>query len=111
MDVKVLMQYVTYGLALIGVLAFLVAIIVQVIKEMPGLNKAPTNIVALATALILCPMALIILCTYYKVTIVWYYIVASVVGAFIVYLVATGGWERVKDIWDRTKYNKASGDE
>lgn len=111
MDVKVLMQYVTYGLALIGVLAFLVSIIVQVIKEMPGLNKIPTNIVALATALILCPMALIILCTYYKVTIVWYYIVASVVGAFIVYLVATGGWERVKDIWDRTKYNKASGDE
>lgn len=111
MDVKVLMQYVTYGLALIGVLAFLVSIIVQVIKEMPGLNKVPTNIVALATALILCPMALIILCTYYKVTIVWYYIVASVVGAFIVYLVATGGWERVKDIWDRTKYNKASGDE
>lgn len=111
MDVKVLMQYVTYGLALIGVLAFLVSIIVQVIKEMPGLNSIPTNIVALATALILCPMALIILCTYYKVTIVWYYIVASVVGAFIVYLVATGGWERVKDIWDRTKYNKASGDE
>jgi len=111
MDVNVLMQYVTYGLALIGVLAFLVSIIVQVIKEMPGLNKIPTNIVALATALILCPMALIILCTYYKVTIVWYYIVASVVGAFIVYLVATGGWERVKDIWDRTKYNKASGDE
>lgn len=43
-------------------------------------------------------------------TIVWYYIVASVVGAFIVYLVATGGWERVKEIWDRTKY-KDSGDE
>ena len=104
MDVKVLMQYVTYGLALIGVLAFLVSIIVQVIKEMPGLNSIPTNIVALATALIL-------LCTYYKVMIAWYYIVASVVGAFIVYLVATGGWERVKDIWDRTKYNKASGDE
>ena len=95
MDVKVLMQYVTYGLALIGVLAFLVSIIVQVIKEMPGLNSIPTNIVALATALILCPMALIILCTYYKVMIAWYYIVASVVGAFIVYLVATGGWERV----------------
>ena len=37
MDINVMMQYVTYGLALIGVLAFLVSIIVQVIKEMPGL--------------------------------------------------------------------------
>lgn len=32
MDINVMMQYVTYGLALIGVLAFLVSIIVQVIK-------------------------------------------------------------------------------
>ena len=111
MDVNVMMQYVTYGLALIGVLAFLVSIIVQVIKELPGLNQIPTSIVALVTSLILCPMALVILYTYYKMVITWYYIIASVVDAFIVYLVATGGWEKVKDIWDRTKYNKASGDE
>ena len=39
MDINVMMQYVTYGLALIGVLAFLVSIIVQVIKEMPGLIR------------------------------------------------------------------------
>ena len=102
MDINVMMQYVTYGLALIGVLAFLVSIIVQVIKEMPGINKIPTSIVALATSLILCPVALIILCTYY--------IVASIVGAFIVYLVATGGWERVKEIWDRTKYKDSEGE-
>lgn len=38
MDVKVMMQYVTYGLALIGGLAFMVSIIVQVIKELPGLK-------------------------------------------------------------------------
>ena len=58
MNVNVMMQYVTYGLALIGVLAFLVSIIVQVIKELPGLNKIPTSIVALVTSLILCPVAL-----------------------------------------------------
>ena len=45
MNVNVMMQYVTYGLALIGVLAFLVSIIVQVIKELPGLNKIPTRII------------------------------------------------------------------
>ena len=32
MNVNVMMQYVTYGLALIGVLAFLVSIIVQVMN-------------------------------------------------------------------------------
>ena len=110
MDVKVMMQYVTYGLALIGGLAFIVSIIVQVIKELPGLKNIPTSIVALATSLVLCPVALSVLCTYYKTVITWYYVFASFLVAFVVYLVATGGWEKVKEIWDRTKY-KDSGDE
>lgn len=51
-----------------------------------------------------------ILCTYYKAAITWYYIVASVIAAFIVYLVATGGWEKVKEIWERTKYKNSEGE-
>lgn len=110
MNVNVMMQYVTYGLALIGVLAFLVSIIVQVIKELPGLNKIPTSIVALVTSLILCTVALAVLCTYYKTAVTWYYIFASIIAAFVVYLVATGGWEKVKGIWDRTKYKDSEGE-
>lgn len=110
MDVKVMMQYVTYGLALIGGLAFMVSIVVQVIKELPGLKNIPTSIVALAASLVLCPVALAVLCTYYKTVITWYYVFTSFLAAFVVYLVATGGWEKVKEIWDRTKY-KDSGDE
>ena len=111
MDMNVMMQYVTCGLAALGVLAFMVSIVVQVIKELPKLNKIPTSIVALVTSLILCPAAVVVMCTYYKIVIAWYYAFASFLAAFIVYLVATGGWEKVKDIWDRTKYNKVSGDE
>lgn len=64
MNVNVMMQYVTYGLALIGVLAFLVSIIVQVIKELRDLIRSRPSIVALVTSLILCPVALAVLCTY-----------------------------------------------
>lgn len=110
MDMNVMMQYVTYGLAVLGVLAFMVSIVVQVIKELPKLNKIPTSIVALVTSLILCPVAVVVMCTYYKMVITWYYIIASVVAAFIVYLVATGGWEKVKSIWDRTKYKDSEGE-
>ena len=109
MDMNVMMQYVTYGLAALGVLAFMVSIVVQVIKELPKLKKIPTSIVALVTSLILCPVAVVVMCIYYKIVITWYYVFASFLAAFIVYLVATGGWEKVKDIWDRTKY--ASRDE
>lgn len=111
MDVNVMMQYVTYGLALIGGLAFLVSIIVQVIKELPGLKNIPTSIVALAASLILCPAALTALCTYFKIVITWYYVFASFLAAFVVYLVSTGGWEKIKEIWERTKYDKSDSAE
>jgi hypothetical protein len=105
MNMEILMQYVTYALMAIGALAFLVAVIVQVIKELPKLRDIPTSIVALAVSLILCPLAVVIACQYFKIVIVWYYVFASFIAAFIVYLVATGGWERVAEMWQRTKYN------
>lgn len=110
MDMNVVMQYLTYGMALLGVLAFMVSVVVQVIKEMPFLEKVPTSAVALITSIILCPVALVVLCTYFKIIITWYYVFASFLAAFIVYLVSTGGWEKIKEIWDRTKYKDSEGE-
>lgn len=107
MNVEVLMEYVTYALIAIGVLAFLVSIVTQVIKEMPGLKNIQTNAVALVVSLVLCPVSVIIACQYFNIVIVWYYVFASFIAAFIVYLVATGGWEKVSEMWNRTKYNKS----
>lgn len=104
MNMETLMQLVTYALMAIGALAFVVSIITQVLKEMPGMKQIQTNAVALAVSLILCPVALIVACQYFKIVIVWYYVFASFIAAFIVYLVSTGGWERVHEMWNRTKY-------
>ena len=106
MSMELLMQYVTYALMAIGIMAFLVSMITQVVKDLPWLTQIPTSVVALCVSLILCPVAVVIACQYFKIVIEWYYIFASFVAAFIVYLVATGGWERVTEIWKRTKYNK-----
>ncbi len=106
MNVELFMQYVTFALIAVGALAFLVAVVVQVIKELPWLNQIQTSVVVLAVSLILCLLAVIIACQYFKIMLVWYYIVAAIIAAFIVYLVATGGWERVTAIWQRTKYNR-----
>ena len=95
MNMELLMQYVTCLLMAIGVLAFLTSVITQVIKEMPGLKKIQTNAVAF-----------VILCIYFSIQIIWYYIVGAMIAAFIVYLVATGGWEKVAEMWQRTKFNK-----
>lgn len=106
MNTEVLLQFLTYILAAVGVLAFIVSIITQVIKEMPVLKNIQTNAVALVVSLILCPVSVVVACQYFKIIIEWYYVFASFIAAFIVYLVSTGGWERVSDMWSRTKYNK-----
>lgn len=106
MNMELLIQYMTFVLMAVGVLAFLVAVIVQTIKELPRLQQIQTSVVALAVSMILCPLAVVIACQYFKIVIVWYYVVASFIAAFVVYLVATGGWERVTAIWQRTKYNR-----
>ena len=106
MNVTELMQYLSYAMMAIGVLAFVTSMITQVIKEMPVLKNIQTNAVALAVAMILCPTAVIVACQYFKLVITWYYIFASLIAAFIVYLVSTGGWEKVKEMWDRTKYKE-----
>ncbi len=106
MNMELLIQYVTYLLMAVGVLAFLVGVIVQVIKELPWLRNIPTSVVTLVISLILCPVSVIIACQYFKIVILWYYVFASFIAAFIVYLVASGGWERISEMWNRTKYNK-----
>lgn len=101
---EALIQYVTYALMAVGVLAFLVSMITQVLKELPKVKEIQTSVVALAVSMLLCPLTVIIVCQYFRIVIVWYYVFASFIAAFIVYLVATGGWERVTEMWNRTKY-------
>lgn len=106
-NMEVLMQLLTYLLIAIGCAAFIVSVITQVIKDMPGLKKIQTNAVALVVSLVICPVAVIIACQYFKIVITWYYIFGSFIAAFIAYLVSTGGWEKVSEMWNRTKYNKS----
>ena len=106
MNMEIFMQYVTYALMAVGVMAFIVSVITQVIKELPFFKRFQTNAVVMTVSLILCPVAVVIACQYFNIVIIWYYVFASFIAAFIVYLVSTGGWERVHEMWERTKYKK-----
>ena len=107
MNMEVLMQYVMYAVMGIGILAFLVSLITQVIKEMPGLVKIQTNAVALVISIIITVLAIIILCIIFEIQLLWYYIVAAVIASFIVYIVSTSGWEKVTEMWRRTRWEEA----
>jgi len=103
---QTVMEYMTTILIVIGVLAFVTSVIVQTIKEMPWFKKIPTEFVALVISEIVTILALLSWCDYSVIIITWYYVVGAVIAGFFIYMIATGGWEKLKNIWERTKYRK-----
>ncbi len=106
MNMNEIMQYPLYLLTAIGVMAFIVSVITQVIKSWPGLEKLPTAAVVIVLSLILCPAAFMALMAWQKQPITWYMVFACMIAAFVVALVAMDGWERIKEIWERTAYKE-----
>ena len=104
MNVNEIMQYLSYLLIAIGVMAFIVFAVTQVIKSWPGLEKLPTSAVVIVLSLILCPVSFVALMSWLNQPIVWYMIFACMIAAFVVALVSMDGWERLKEIWERTAY-------
>lgn len=105
MNMNDIMQYATYVLVAIGMMAFLVSVITQVIKELPWFKQIPTAAVVIVLSLVLCPIALAALMAWLSKPITWYMLFACMIAAFIVALVAMDGWERIAEIWKRTKYS------
>ena len=99
-----IMQMAVMAAFLIGILAFVVSVITQVIKAWPGLEQLPTACVVIVLSIIICPVAYAFAMWTLKRPIEWPFLAACVVAGFFVALVAMDGWERIKEILDRTKY-------
>lgn len=106
MELNTIMEYVSYLMIAIGIMAFLVSAIAQVIKSWPGLEKLPTQAVVIILSLVLCPAAFAAMMSWQKQPITWWMVFACMLAAFVVALVAMDGWERLREIWKRTGFKK-----
>lgn len=102
LEFEVLSTYGTKVIMLIGVMAFLVSVITQVLKEIKWLEEhVPTQVTVIVISLILCPAATGAMAAYYSVPVDWFMVFASFIAAFIVALVSMDGWERVSELAGR----------
>ena len=106
MDINEMMKYISYALMAIGVMAFFVSVITEVIKSWPGLGSLPTSAVVIVLSLVLCPAAFLAVMAWLGRPVAWYMVFACMVAAFVVALVSMDGWERIREIWERTGYKK-----
>ena len=93
-----------YGSILLGAMAVLVfctTIIVELIKGL--FPKVPTNFVAAVVSLVLTVLSVIILCSVFGITVVWYYVVGSVVLGLFVGYASMFGFDKFKTAWEKIK--------
>lgn len=65
-NVNEIMNYVTYALIAFGLMAFVVSLIVQAIKDLPWFKKLPTSAVALITSFIVALLQWLLFAEYFK---------------------------------------------
>lgn len=87
----------------IGGFAFLVSIITEVTKNIGFLQNIPTDLQVIILSIVLCLLAYFSYVSYAGAGIVWYFVVGSIILAFIVAFIAMYGWEKFNQLWERFK--------
>lgn len=98
---KLISEYLPLAGTVVTLLAFLVSLITETIKNLGFLKKIPTNLVVLVLSVLLCIIAYVIAASVLNYRIYWYGIVGSILGGFIINYVATYGWEKFNSLYLR----------
>nr|DAL05587.1 MAG TPA: hypothetical protein [Caudoviricetes sp.] len=98
---EVLITNMTLLLGVIGILAFVVSVVVQVFKGVSVLKKIPTDILVFVLSIGLTVTAFVAYMQYVQQTILWYMIIAAILAGLLVAFVAMYGWEKVSELWKR----------
>ena len=97
------MTYLPVAFLIIGALAFLVSLIVQVIKNVGFFKRIPTDAVVIILSILLTMLLLLACTSFMGLAILWYYILAAIIAGFIVAYVAMFGWTKLYALYVRFK--------
>lgn len=89
----------------IGVLAFVVSVITEVIKGIGVLKKIPTDIVVTVLSMVLTVAAFFAYAQYASLVVAWYLVVAALICGFFVAFITMYGWSKLNELWIRFNPN------
>lgn len=88
-------------LSVIGILAALVMIITEMIKDLWKVSQIPTKLTALAVSFVVVAGAMAIYLNMADIAFQWWYLVAAFFAAFIVGYLSINSWDTLYEIWKR----------
>lgn len=98
---QVISEYSFAIIGILGALAFMVSLITELLKEVPGIKEIPTKAFVILVSLVVTVAALLVYVAYIHVILSWYYVVLAVFAAFVVAYIAMYGWDTLKELKDR----------
>lgn len=87
----------------VGLLAFAVSVIVEVVKGVKMFNKVPTDLMVLMLSLVLTFVAGFSYASYNAIAIKVYMISSMFIGSFFVAFIAMYGWDKLNTLFNRFK--------
>lgn len=88
-------------LVVIGLLALIVSVVTEVIKDVVFLSKIPTDIRIIVLSLVLTLYAYFAYISYSGKAIIWYYVVATIIAGFVVAYVVMYGWDKLAQLYKK----------
>ena len=88
-------------LAVIGILAALVMIVTEMIKDLWIVGRVPTKLTALVVSLVVVAGAMTVYLNMADIAFQWWYLVAAFFAAFIVGYLSMNSWDTLYEIWKR----------
>ena len=100
---EMITAYLPIAVLIVGILAFIVSVIVEVTKNITWLKSVPTDAEVLILAIVITLAAFFAYVSYANIVITWYLIVGAAIGGFFVAFIAMYGWTKLSELYKRFK--------
>lgn len=107
---KMIMENISTLIFIAGDICFLVVVITQITKGLPGLRSIPTDLQVLVLSIVLTMVTYFAYVDMTGFPVTWYFVIAMIVIGFVLALVATKGWTYVAELFWRFQHKGDDAD-